>query len=139
MLRLSMLDKPIIEKIISGSHLSSYRISSVCQTSVVSNDEKTLITGGADSRLIFWQDVTEEKKIEKAKMQQELALKEQQLANLLNEDDLLSALQLAISLGKPATVLKIVQGNLARPGKQSKQLVPPNIRLPSNSSLSFLA
>ena len=77
---------------------------------LVSADEGRLITGGSDSRLIFWKDVTEEKKIEEARKHQEMALKEQELANLLREDDLLSALQLAISLNKPTTVLKIVQG-----------------------------
>ncbi|BET00532.1 Utp13 specific Hypothetical protein associated domain [Nesidiocoris tenuis] len=75
----------------------------------VSKNEKRLVTGGSDSRLIFWSDVTEAKKVEKAQKQQELALKEQELANLLKDEDLLSALQLAISLEKPATVLKIVQ------------------------------
>uniref|UniRef100_A0A0A9YHX5 Transducin beta-like protein 3 n=2 Tax=Lygus hesperus TaxID=30085 RepID=A0A0A9YHX5_LYGHE len=80
----------------------------------VGDEEKRLITGGSDSRLIFWKDVTEEKKLEEARKHQEMALKEQELANLLKEDDLLSALQLAISLNKPATVLKIVQDVMDR-------------------------
>ncbi|CAB0004178.1 unnamed protein product [Nesidiocoris tenuis] len=95
--------------VLNAKQLYEQKNSLISKADEVSKNEKRLVTGGSDSRLIFWSDVTEAKKVEKAQKQQELALKEQELANLLKDEDLLSALQLAISLEKPATVLKIVQ------------------------------
>ncbi|XP_073975229.1 transducin beta-like protein 3 [Rhodnius prolixus] len=80
----------------------------------VMKGEETIITGGDDSQLVIWQDVTEEVRLAKAKEFQEKACKEQQLANCLQADDLLNALRLALSLDRPATVLKVFQDVINR-------------------------
>lgn len=80
----------------------------------ISKSEDKLITGGSDSQLIIWKDVTEEKKLEEVRKLQEKALMEQQLANLMQADDLLNALKLALTLDRPATVLKIIQDVIKR-------------------------
>lgn len=74
----------------------------------VSKDENTLISGGSDSLLVKWKDVTVEKKEREAKLQQEKALQEQTLSNLLHDKQLLKALKLAIRLDRPLGVLKII-------------------------------
>ncbi|NXN14886.1 TBL3 protein, partial [Indicator maculatus] len=61
-------------------------------------------------------DVTEiEEKEEQAK-QEEQIIKEQELSNLLHEKRYLRALGLAISLGRPHTVLTVVKAILKEPG-----------------------
>lgn len=78
----------------------------------VSHDESELVTGGSDSKLIIWKDVTEETKIEAASKRQEYILQEQELSNLIHSKKLLSALKLALNLDRPATVLKIINSKL---------------------------
>lgn len=80
----------------------------------VMEEEKIIITGGDDSQLVIWHDMTEEVKLAKAKELQEKACKEQQLANFLQADDLLNALRLALSLDRPASVLKVLQDLINR-------------------------
>lgn len=75
----------------------------------VSDDEEHIVTGGTDSKLVVWKDVTEETLVEASNTRQERALQEQQLANLLNSDKLLPALKLALSLERPAAVYSIIE------------------------------
>lgn len=79
-----------------------------CISIAVSRDESELVTGGNDSKLIVWKDVTEEAKIEAANKRQEYILQEQKLSNLIHSKKLLAALKLALNLDRPATVLKII-------------------------------
>lgn len=96
----------------------------------VSNDEEYVISGGSDSLLVKWKDVTMEKKEREAKLQQDLALQEQTLSNLLHSKQLLKALKLAIRLDRPQQVLKIInlviksedKGELSSTIKQLKPL-----------------
>lgn len=67
------------------------------------------MTGGGDSQLVIWRDVTEENFTQQALERQKRALQDQELSNLLHNDDLLPALRLALTLERPATVLKIVE------------------------------
>ncbi|KAL1130515.1 hypothetical protein AAG570_011761 [Ranatra chinensis] len=76
----------------------------------VTRDESHFVTGSCDSKVIVWQDATEETRLEKAAAAHERILQEQRLANLLQSNDLLSALKLALTLDRPATVFKIIQG-----------------------------
>lgn len=76
----------------------------------VKADESALVSGGSDSLLLKWKDVTEERKLQKIKELEEEALEEQRLSNYLQNDSLLEALSLALKLGRPQTVLKIIQG-----------------------------
>lgn len=71
--------------------------------------EKHFFSGGSDSKLIQWRDVTEEKKEEDRKKVQETILQEQELSNLLHQKKYLKALQIAIRLEKPQMTLKIVK------------------------------
>lgn len=75
---------------------------------VVSHDETHFYSGGADSLLVKWKDVTEEQKAAKEKEQQEIALEEQELSNLLREKKSLKALKYALRLSKPKLTLNIV-------------------------------
>lgn len=74
----------------------------------VSKNESQIITGGSDSKLVKWKDVTVERKEQLAKEREELILQEQELKNLLYEKKLVKALKLAIRLGRPMNVLKII-------------------------------
>lgn len=75
----------------------------------IKHDETGMVTGGADSCLVKWRDVSEEIRQEKVKQDEERILQEQHLSNLLQNQDYLKALQLALNLDKPLQVLKIVQ------------------------------
>nr|XP_018915495.1 PREDICTED: transducin beta-like protein 3 [Bemisia tabaci] len=72
-------------------------------------DGEQLLTGGSDSRLVEWNDHTEEAKREAAERLHEKIAQEQQLANLIQSNHLLPALQLALSLERPLQVLKIIE------------------------------
>jgi U3 small nucleolar RNA-associated protein 13 len=78
----------------------------------VSKDESLLISGGCDSNLVLWRDVTDKCREEAEEARQKLVLQEQELANLVKSDQLLSALKLALSLDRPLQVLRIIQGEL---------------------------
>ena len=69
-----------------------------------------LISGGSDSNLVLWRDVTEKRQNEAEEARQKLVLQEQELANLVKSDQLLAALKLALSLDRPLQVLQIIQG-----------------------------
>ncbi|KAL2724522.1 transducin beta-like protein 3 [Vespula squamosa] len=79
---------------------------------VVSKDEKHVISGGSDSLLVIWRDVTEEKKTQIAAEKERIILEEQKLANLLQANELSTALQIALELERPLQVLRIVEGIL---------------------------
>lgn len=76
----------------------------------VKTDESAFVTGGSDSLLIKWKDMTEEKKLQKIKENEEIALQEQLLSNFVQNDCLLEALKLALKLDRPQQVLRIIQG-----------------------------
>ncbi|KNE55640.1 hypothetical protein AMAG_01526 [Allomyces macrogynus ATCC 38327] len=71
--------------------------------------ENMLITGGADSVINFWRDSTVEDQEERLKKEQDLILKEQDLANYLVKRDYKNAILLALSLNKPFRLLNIVR------------------------------
>lgn len=74
----------------------------------VSSSEAHFYSGGSDSQLIRWRDVTAEKKTEVVKVAQETILQEQELMNLLRERKLLKALKMALRLEKPLMSLRII-------------------------------
>lgn len=71
-------------------------------------EETHFFSGGADSKLIKWKDVTEEQKLTTLKEQQQVALEEQELNNLLRERKPLQALKYALRLQKPKLTLNII-------------------------------
>ncbi|KAL1494162.1 hypothetical protein ABEB36_009806 [Hypothenemus hampei] len=80
----------------------------------VKPDESGFISGGSDSYLIKWKDVTEERKQQRQKELEELALEEQKLSNYIQSDKLLKALKLALKLERPFQTLKIVERIIKR-------------------------
>lgn len=77
-------------------------------TMAVAADESHFISGGSDSLLVKWKDMTELEKTTKLLEQQEVALQEQELANLLLEKKHLKALRYALRLAKPKLTLNII-------------------------------
>lgn len=77
------------------------------------DDGSVMVTGGTDSRLIVWHDRTEEVKLSEAAALQAKELQDQQLQNLLQNEQLLPALKMAIMLERPSTALKIIQSKSA--------------------------
>eukprot|EP00062_Callorhinchus_milii_P020164 gi/632975524/ref/XP_007904278.1/ PREDICTED: transducin beta-like protein 3 isoform X2 [Callorhinchus milii] len=71
-----------------------------------------VVTGSADSSIIFWKDVTETELAEAQAIQEEQILKQQELSNMLHENNYLKALGLAISLDQPHTVLRVIRAIL---------------------------
>ena len=71
----------------------------------VHKDETEIVTGGSDSLLVKWKDVTEERKLQRLKEQEEETLQQQKLANYLQNDELVKALKLALRLDRPLQVL----------------------------------
>uniref|UniRef100_A0AAG5DUQ6 U3 small nucleolar RNA-associated protein 13 C-terminal domain-containing protein n=1 Tax=Anopheles atroparvus TaxID=41427 RepID=A0AAG5DUQ6_ANOAO len=74
----------------------------------VARDESVFYSGGSDSQMIKWHDVTESKRKDELDKRKEMLLQEQELSNLLSERKLLKALRLALNLNRPLSTLKIV-------------------------------
>ncbi|XP_062999218.1 transducin beta-like protein 3 [Elgaria multicarinata webbii] len=74
--------------------------------------DNVVVTGSSDSRVLLWKDVTKIELEEEQAKQEEQILKEQALSNLLHGKQFLEALGLAISLGRPHTVLTVVKAIL---------------------------
>lgn len=77
-------------------------------TMAIASDESHFISGGSDSLLIKWKDMTDEEKTTKLLEQQEIAVQEQELNNLLLERKHLKALRYALRLSKPKLTLNII-------------------------------
>ncbi|XP_076644102.1 transducin beta-like protein 3 [Halictus rubicundus] len=89
----------------------------------IGKDEKTIISGGSDSLLIIWKDITEENKEKTVSEMKQLALEEQQLANLLQANKLSSALNLSLKLKRPLQTLIIIESILNKSNSQLIQAI----------------
>lgn len=74
----------------------------------INKSESTIVTGGSDSKLVKLKDITIEKRELMAKEREEMILQEQELMNLLHDKKLIKALKLALRMGRPLHVLKII-------------------------------
>lgn len=74
----------------------------------LNKSESIIVTGGSDSKLVKLKDVTMEKREKLVKEREEMILQEQELMNLLHDKKLIKALKLALRMGRPLHVLKIV-------------------------------
>lgn len=77
-------------------------------TMAVAADETHFFSGGSDSLLVKWKDITDDIKETKQRKNQEIALEEQELNNLLREKKHLKALRYALRLSKPKLTLNII-------------------------------
>ena len=66
-----------------------------------------MVSGGADSTLVFWKDVSAAQEEKGLAAQEETVLKEQELANVLRAKDFKRAVWLAMDLDKPYRLKKI--------------------------------
>lgn len=80
--------------------------------SVVRADGSIIASAGADSRIVFWEDKTEEARVAQIQADQVKVEQEQHLDNLLRAEKLLPALEYAITLNRPFKVLKILESKL---------------------------
>ena len=67
----------------------------------------TMVTGGADSTLVVWRDVTAAEEEKTLGEQEALVLKEQELSNVLRAKDFKRAVWLAMDLDKPYRLKRI--------------------------------
>jgi len=81
----------------------SAKIWSMCLT----KDDKKLVTGGADSVLNVWKDVTADEKAEESEKAKSRLLKEQSLSNHLRRKNYTQAVSLAFELEQPRRLLGI--------------------------------
>lgn len=65
----------------------------------VAKDGEWVVTGGADSTLIYWEDDTQRLDLEKKRIEDETILRNQELSNLLERNEHEKALQIALDLG----------------------------------------
>ncbi|GAA5863918.1 hypothetical protein JCM3774_004417 [Rhodotorula dairenensis] len=73
----------------------------------VSKDEKFVVSGGADSVITVWEDVTETEELEKQQEQDELVLREQDYENFLSMKDYSNAIMLALLMDQPRRLLNL--------------------------------
>jgi len=73
----------------------------------VSNNEKTIVSGAADSVITFWEDYTEKKEEEKERRRVELVSKEQDLLNYVSLRDYRNAVSLALAMQQPGRLLAL--------------------------------
>jgi WD40 repeat protein len=71
-------------------------------------------TGGADGRLIIWEDKSEELKQKRQKEMAKRATDQQTLTNLLDQDRLFEALVLTLDLDQPFQSVKLIFTNFCK-------------------------
>ncbi|EDV25613.1 uncharacterized protein TRIADDRAFT_23688, partial [Trichoplax adhaerens] len=77
--------------------------------------EEYFVSGGADSSLAIWKDMTAIEREKKIAEEEELIAKEQELSNLLHAKKFTEALNMAIGLEKPFLTLTVVKTILDQP------------------------
>ena len=90
---------------------------------VANRDASMLVSGGADSVISFWQDVTEEEEEEKLAAEEETILKAQDLANYVDAKDYTNAVLLALSMDQPRRLLGLLRDILSEDQSQTLRTV----------------
>jgi U3 small nucleolar RNA-associated protein 13 len=73
----------------------------------ISKDEKTIVSGAADSVITIWQDVTKEQEEERLAEQQQTVIQNQDYENFVASQDYKSAILLALSMDNPRRLLAL--------------------------------
>ena len=76
------------------------------------SDASMLVSGGADSVISFWNDVTEQEQEEAIALEEETILRVQDLANYVDAKDYRNAFLLALSMDQPRRLLGLLQSIL---------------------------
>ncbi len=79
-----------------------------CWALCTDQNEDVCVTGGADSKLIVWKNVTDQMNEENQEKQNEIILNEQKLSNCLKDKNYKKALKLAIILDRPFKCYEIL-------------------------------
>jgi U3 small nucleolar RNA-associated protein 13 len=74
----------------------------------MSSDGNTFVSGGGDSRIVVWNDTTQEEDNMKRATEEQNILMEQKLANHLRYKEYEQALEIALQLEKPMQALKVL-------------------------------
>ncbi|KAH9982630.1 quinon protein alcohol dehydrogenase-like superfamily [Lactifluus volemus] len=90
---------------------------------IVSRDNKTIISGAADSMVTFWEDCTEEQEAARESARAEVVLKEQDFLNYVALQDYRRAIEVALSLGHPGRLLQLFKELNGGSGTASADLV----------------
>ncbi|KAF2360087.1 Small-subunit processome Utp13 [Trinorchestia longiramus] len=83
----------------------------------VMQDGELVVTGGEDSKIILWRDVTQTVLLQQAQEKQRIYSEEQTLANLMREQRWAEALVYALKLDQPFNCLKVIRGLLKASGR----------------------
>eukprot|EP00057_Strongylocentrotus_purpuratus_P026325 XP_011680799.1 PREDICTED: uncharacterized protein LOC100891641 [Strongylocentrotus purpuratus] len=86
----------------------------------VDRSEQKVVTAGADSNILIWEDVTQIEYEEKAEKEEDQILKKQQLSNLMHSKKFTKALRLAITLDQPFKALGIIRTILEEPDGEAQ-------------------
>ncbi|CAE6462884.1 unnamed protein product [Rhizoctonia solani] len=73
----------------------------------VSADERTIVSGAADSRVVVWKDSTEEEQLEKEEQRAKGVELEQNFTNYLALNDYRNAILLALTMDQPGRLLNL--------------------------------
>jgi U3 small nucleolar RNA-associated protein 13 len=85
------------------------------------NNESILVSGGADSKLIVWQDNTQQVDEDKRSKEAETIMLDQKLANHLRHKEYDKALEIALQVDKPMQALKVVTSVIENDLQQKRQ------------------
>jgi U3 small nucleolar RNA-associated protein 13 len=74
----------------------------------VSTRKDLLVSGGADSRIVVWEDTTAQQEAEAHAQRAENVLLDQQMANHLRHKEFEKALEIALTMNKPLQTQKVL-------------------------------
>ncbi|KAG8688034.1 U3 small nucleolar RNA-associated protein 13, partial [Ceratobasidium sp. 423] len=84
----------------------------------MSADERTIVSGAADSRIVVWRDSTEEEQLEKEEQRAKGVELEQNFTNYLALNDYRNAIQLALAMDQPGRLYNLFKSvRASRPTK----------------------
>ncbi|KAH9814993.1 WD40-repeat-containing domain protein [Melampsora americana] len=73
----------------------------------IQDDGEKILTAGSDSKIIYWEDITELKLLEKIKLKEEEMRMNQDLENYIRLKDYKTVITLLIKLNKPVRLLRL--------------------------------
>ncbi len=75
----------------------------------LADSESRMLTGGADSTLIVWEDATVSHQLEDNKMRQDKLVKKQRLINCFRNKEYHEAVRLALDLEQPRNTMSVFE------------------------------